>query len=382
MVDVSVVIPTLNEEETIGICIDKVKEVFNRYNIDGEIIVSDSSTDNTPNLAKSKGAKIIRPKNKGYGSAYIEGINKSKGRYIIIGDADDTYDFLEIPKLLDPLINKEADFVLGDRFSGGIQKEAMPALHRYIGNPFLTKTLNVFFNSNISDAHCGLRGFTREAWEELDLKTMGMEFASEMIIKSVQKDLTIKEIPVKLYKRNGSKPKINSFGDGWRHLRFMMLHAPNYLFMVPGIVILSIGIFLMGSLVTGPISLWGVNLDIHPMILGSLLTLFGFQILLYFIIVKEYGVYNGLIDDSKTTKFVKSHFTLERGLTLGGAISLIGFGINLWILLSWIGGDLGVIPLSSLRLAILALTIFIIGIEVVFTSFILSIFNIRNIYAM
>lgn len=381
MIEVSVVIPTLNEEKTIGICIDKIKKVFNEFKIKGEIIVSDSSTDSTPEIAKSKGAKVIRPKEKGYGNAYIDGINASKGKYIIIGDADDTYDFFEIPKFLEPLRNKEADFVIGNRFGGGIEKGAMPSLHRYIGNPLLTKILNLFFHGKVSDAHCGMRGFTRDAWKKLELKTGGMEFASEMIIKAIQKKLEIKEVPIKLYPRNGNAAKISSFSDGWRHLRFMMLLAPNYLFMIPGALVFGAGLFLMSILIMGPIVIGDIKLDIHPMVLGSLLTLFGFQILLYSFIVKEYGVTEGLIPESRIIHFYHSHFNLESGLIFGGIITIMGFVFNLWILLAWISGGMGNIPVSSLKLAILALTIFIMGVEIMFTSFVMSIFNIKHIYS-
>jgi glycosyltransferase involved in cell wall biosynthesis len=381
MIDVSVVIPTLNEEKTIGICIDKINKIFQDHEINGEIVVSDSSTDSTPEIAKSKGARVIHPKEKGYGNAYLEGINASKGKYIIIGDADDTYDFLEIPKFLDPLRNKEADFVIGNRFGGGIEKGAMPLLHRYIGNPLLTKILNLFFHGKISDAHCGMRGFTRETWKKLDLKTGGMEFASEMIIKAIQKKLVIKEVPIKLYPRNGSDAKISSFTDGWRHLRFMMLLAPNYLFMIPGLLLFGTGLGLMGLLLFGPLRIGAIKLDIHPMVLGSLLTLFGFQIILYSFIVKEYGVTEGLIPESRTIHFYHSHFNLESGLLLGGVITIVGFIFNLWILLAWISKGMGAMPVSSLRIAILALTIFIIGIEIMFTSFVMSIFNIKHIYS-
>ncbi|HQG61882.1 MAG TPA: glycosyltransferase family 2 protein [Methanofastidiosum sp.] len=381
MIEVSVVIPTLNEEKTIGICIDKINKIFDKYQINGEIIVSDSSTDSTPDIAKSKGARVIHLKEKGYGNAYIGGINASKGKYIVIGDADNTYDFLEIPKFLDPLRNKEADFVIGNRFGGGIEKGAMPSLHRYIGNPLLTKILNLFFHGKISDAHCGMRGFTRDAWKKLDLKTGGMEFASEMIIKAIQKKLEIKEIPIKLYPREGGPAKINSFTDGWRHLRFMMLLAPNYLFMIPGLLLFGVGLMLMTLLLFGPLKIGMIKLDIHPMVLGSLLTLFGFQIILYSFIVKEYGVTEGLIPESRTIHFYHSHFNLESGLKIGMVITILGFLFNLWILLAWISKGMGAMHVSSLRVAILALTIFIIGIEIMFTSFVMSIFNIKHIYS-
>ena len=223
MIKVSAVLPSMNEEETIGICITKIRSVFLEYEIDGEIIIADNSEDQTPIIVKNLGATLITPDGKGYGYAYKYGFNEAKGEIIVMGDADNTYDFNEIPNLLTPIINGEADFVLGNRFKGKMEKGAMPWLHKYIGNPFLTWMLNLFYNSGINDTHCGFRAIKKESLDKLELKTDGMEFASEMIINAVKKKVVIKEIPINYYKRKSDDSKLSSFSDGWRHLKFIIL---------------------------------------------------------------------------------------------------------------------------------------------------------------
>jgi len=370
MTDVSVVIPTLNEEETIAICINKVKKVFKENNIDGEIIVSDSSTDKTPEIAKSLGAKVIYPKKRGYGNAYIEGFNAAKGRYLVMGDADDTYDFLEIPKFLDPLKKKEADFVIGSRFKGEIKKGAMPSLHRYIGNPVLTKILNILFRTGVSDAHCGMRAFTKEAWEKVGLKTGGMEFASEMVIKAAKKKIRIKEIPTTLYPRKGSPAKIHSFRDGWRHLRFMMLYQPNAFLLYPGVILFVIGTIFTFLLWRGPIRVGNIGLDIHPLILASLFALLGFQLMIFGIYTKVYGtIYKGE-EPGKFTKLFLDYHSLEYEMLAGGILFVVGFLIDLRILLIWINTGFGALP--QLRNAILASTLMILGLQSVFSALFVS----------
>ena len=222
MVEVSVVLPAKDEEETIGICIKKIRSVLIDHGIDGEIIVADNSQDKTPDIAKELGAKLITPDRNGYGYAYGCGFSEAKGRYIVMGDADDTYDFLDIPRLLAPVLNGEADMVIGSRLNGKMEKGAMPWHHKWIGNPLLTWILNLFYNSGVSDTHCGFRAIKREFLDKLELKSDGMEFASEMIIKAARYGLLIKEIPINYYKRKNDNSKLSSFSDGWRHLSFIL----------------------------------------------------------------------------------------------------------------------------------------------------------------
>lgn len=235
--EVSVILPSLNEEKSIGTCIRKIKKVFKEHGINGEIIVSDNSTDKTPDIARSLGAKVVTPDKKGYGYAYLYAFKYASGKYIVIGDADNTYDFLEIPKLLEPLQKGEADIVIGSRFKGEIKKGAMPWLHRYIGNPLLTYFLNMLFKAGVSDAHSGFRAFTKNALKKMKLRCYGMEFASEMIIEAVRRGLKIKEVPITYYPREG-KSKLCSFRDGWRHLKFMLMQSPKHLYFTLSLLIL------------------------------------------------------------------------------------------------------------------------------------------------
>jgi len=369
VVEVSVIIPTKNEEKTIGICIEKVKKVFKEYNIDGEIIVSDSSTDRTPEIASSLGAKVIKPDKKGYGYAYIYAFKFARGKYIVIGDGDNTYDFLEIPKLLEPLKKGEADMVIGSRFKGKILPGAMPWLHKYIGNPLLTWTLNFFFKAGVSDAHSGFRAFTREALEKMNLRCHGMEFASEMIIEAVRRGLRIKEVPITYYPRHGES-KLSSFSDGWRHLRFMLLQTPKYLFYIPGLFLFIVGFILTILLAVTNVSLFGVHLGIHSMIASSLLTLTGYQLIFIGLFSAIYSRSMGLVEYDKITKLITKIMSLERGLLLGIFLTSLGFFYILLLLKQWI--DSGFRDLPMLNQDVFGFTIFILGIQTIFFSFFLS----------
>jgi len=368
-VEVSVIIPTKNEEKTIGICIEKVKKVFKEYNINGEIIVSDSSTDRTPEIASSLGAKVIKPDKKGYGYAYIYAFKFARGKYIVIGDGDNTYDFLEIPKLLEPLKKGEADMVIGSRFKGKILPGAMPWLHKYIGNPLLTWTLNFFFKAGVSDAHSGFRAFTREALEKMNLRCHGMEFASEMIIEAVRRGLRIKEVPITYYPRHGES-KLSSFSDGWRHLRFMLLQTPKYLFYIPGLFLFIVGFILTILLAVTNVSLFGVHLGIHSMIASSLLTLTGYQLIFIGLFSAIYSRSMGLVEYDKITKLITKIMSLERGLLLGIFLTSLGFFYILLLLKQWI--DSGFRDLPMLNQDVFGFTIFILGIQTIFFSFFLS----------
>ena len=356
MVDVSVIIPTLNEEETIGICIRKVQEVFKQYGIEGEIIVADNSEDDTPKIAESLGARVVTPDRRGYGYAYLYGFRFARGRYIVMGDGDDTYDFLEMPRLLEPLMKGEADLVIGSRFKGKIEKGAMPWLHRWIGNPILTWFLNLFFKAGVSDAHCGFRAIKREALERLGLGAEGMEFASEMIIEAVKHGLKIKEVPIIYRARRSGMSKLSSFSDGWRHLKFMLLHAPNYLFTYPGLLLLFVGSFMIASAL--------VNLHIgykpgaHSMVAGSLLILIGYQTLFF-------GLFARIIEGETLPK----HLTLEKGATVGALTLIAGLTWTARLLLKWIGSR-GLPPIEH---SIAGLILITLGLQTLFSSFMLSI---------
>lgn len=354
--DVSVIIPSLNEVETIGVCIEKVKTVFSKYELDGEIIVADNSDDGTSKIARSLGAIVVTPDRRGYGYAYLYGFKHAKGEYLVMGDADDTYDFNEIPLLLEPLRRGEADFVIGSRLNGRIEPGAMPWLHRWIGNPLLTWFLNLFYKTGISDAHCGFRAIRRDALEKIDLGAHGMEFASEMIIEATRGGLKIKEVPVTYYPRKGGHSKLNSFSDGWRHLRFMLLYTPTYLFDYPGILLFSLGVYLMAS------ALLNLSIGFTPrtnsMMAGSLLTLIGYEVFFF-------GTFTKMIQGGSLPK----SFTLERGATAAILIFAVGFAWTVKLVSEFIGS--GVSP--PVEQSIMGFSLMILGLQTFFSSFMLSV---------
>jgi len=376
-VEVSVVMPCLNEEETLGICIDKAFAAFKRLDIEGEVVVADNgSTDNSVEIAKSKGARVIHESKKGYGHAYRAGIDAAQSNYIVIGDSDDSYDFNEIGAFIEPL-RHGVDMVMGTRLKGKIEKGAMPWLHRYIGNPVLTGILNLFYRSGISDAHCGMRSFTKEAYKKMHLQTTGMEFASEIVINATKAGLKIEEIPITLHPDGRSgKPHLRSFRDGWRHLRFMLMHSPTHLFLIPGLVLFVLGLAILLPLVPGPIYIAGRMIDIHFMALGSLLAILGFQIINIGFYAKIYSVTQHFVSESLTLRTLFRYFNLERGLLIGVIIFLLGFFTDLYILIKWISSQFG--PLNELRLVIFASTLMIIGAQTIFSSFFLSMLGIET----
>ena len=373
MTELSVVIPTKNEEKSIGICIQKIQRVFTEHHIDGEIIVADNSTDNTAEIAKSLGAKVIIPDELGYGNAYRLLFEEESGDYIVMGDGDNTYDFMDILKLLEPLKRGEADLVIGSRFKGEIKKGAMPWHHQYIGNPFLTWIFNRANKSNLSDTHSGFRAFTKEAYDKIktDLKTTGMEFASEMLEVAIKNNLKIAEVPITYYPRpEGSAPNLSSFSDGWRHLKHILLRAPTLLFLIPGFILFALGLFLV-FLIWNPFNFWEQMLGIHSMIAGCLLAIVGYQIIFLGLFAKTYGAHHGLEKRDRITEFVSKHITLARGSTIGLVIFLAGFVYTLHLLLNWIGSGYKNLPVLDQDIA--GLTLLVIGLQTIFYSFFLSV---------
>jgi len=368
--EVSVVLPCLNEEATIGECIKNIKNVFKKENINGEIIISDNgSTDKSVMIAKSLNVKVVYQPLKGYGAAYIKGIHEARGKFIVMGDSDGTYDFSELSLLLKPL--KEGyDFVIGTRFKGRIEKGAMPWAHRYIGSPFLSGLVNLFFKANLSDVHCGFRAFTKEAFEIMNLKTTGMEFASEMVISASKNKLKICEVPISYNKRKG-KSKLKSFSDGWRHLRFIFMYSPTHLFLVPGLFLFLVGLISIIILKQGPLLISGFNIDLHFMLFGSLLTLLGYHIMTIGLYARTYAITIGFEKHDKLIDFIAKYISLERGMVIGLVVFLIGLFISLKILFNWIHS--GFSSMNEIRNVIFSITILIVGIQTIFSSFFLSI---------
>jgi len=374
-IQVTVVLPCLNEEKTIGVCIDKIKEVFAQEGLRGEIIVADNgSVDRSAEIAASKGALIVRESQRGYGAAYLAGLAQARGRYIVIGDSDNTYDFLDIPKFIRPL-EQGYDFVIGSRFKGAIKNGAMSWTHRYIGNPILSGICRLFFSTRLSDIHCGMRSFTLEAFRKMELLTLGMEFATEMVVAALQKGLRIYEVPISYYPREG-KSKLMPLADAWRHIRFMLLYCPVWLYFVPGTAGFLTGMIILLVLLKGPILFLGHYWDIHLMIFGSIICILSYQLLHLGVYAHTYAIRKGLLRYDTITLFFKRAFNLERGILLGGGIFLIGLGIEFSIFLEWFSKNFG--ALYRIRESIVAMTFLVIGLQTVFSSFFISLLFIEK----
>jgi glycosyltransferase involved in cell wall biosynthesis len=369
---VSVVIPCLNEAENIEACVTAALEAIVRMGVHGEVVVADNdSEDDSARLAEAAGARVVVEPRRGYGSAYLAGFAASQGRYIVMADADLTYDFKEIPRFVAEL-EAGAELVMGDRMDN-IQPGAMPWLHQYIGNPILTGLLNLFFRTGINDAHCGMRALRRDVLPRLDLRTTGMEFASEMVIRASKENLKIAEFPIEYHPRGGES-KLSSFRDGWRHLRFLLVHSPTYLFILPGAVAAGLGgLFLL--LVESGLELFGRAWGVHAIIGGALLMIVGTQILALGLCAHAYGTYFMGARDPWFDR-MRTRFRLEHGLALGGVFVAAGLAVSGLILATWISHGFG--SLADERLAVVAASAIIVGIQIFFSSFLLSILGLRR----
>jgi hypothetical protein len=371
-VKVSVVIPCLNEADSIERCVQRAREALEQNNWEGEVVVADNgSDDGSPELAARAGAHVVHEPRRGYGSAYLAGFAAARGRYIVMADADLTYDFADIPRFVEKL-DAGADLVMGNRMRG-IQPGAMPWLHRYVGNPALTGILNLFFRTGVRDAHCGMRAVRRESLPRLDLRTTGMEFASEMVIRAGKERLAIEEIPIHYHPREGES-KLSSFRDGWRHLRFLLVHSPTWLFIVPGAVMAFLGV-LVAATVLLQLDIFGREWDLHSMVAGALLMVVGTQVLALGLCAHAYATYFMGEQDPWFDR-MRARLRLEHGLMLGGAIVTAGLVLAAVIAGIWI--DRGFGELSEERLAVLAATLIIVGIQIFFSSFLLSILGLRR----
>jgi glycosyltransferase involved in cell wall biosynthesis len=369
---VSVVIPCLNEAETIAECVTRAREALQTHDLHGEVIVADNgSSDGSPNLAAEAGARVVHEPRRGYGSAYLAGFGAARGEYVVMADADLTYDFSDIPRFVEEL-EAGAQLVMGDRMDN-IHPGAMPWLHRYVGNPILTGVLNLFFRTGVKDAHCGMRGFRRDILPVLDLRTTGMEFASEMVIRAAKERLDIRQLPIEYHPRGGES-KLSSFRDGWRHLRFLLVHSPTWLFVIPGAAMAGLGL-LIALLVVARLDIFGRSWDLHTMVAGCLMMIIGVQVLALGLCAHAYGKYFMAERDPWFDR-MRARFRLEHGLLLGGIITLAGFALGGVILGIWIDRDFG--TLSEERLAVLGATLIIVGLQVFFSSFLLSILGLRR----
>jgi glycosyltransferase involved in cell wall biosynthesis len=369
---VSVVIPCLNEAENIETCIRAARKVLDEHGIAGEIVVADNdSEDASADLAAAAGARVVHEPRRGYGSAYLAGLGAARGDYIVMADADMTYDWNEIPRFVSHL-DDGAQMVIGDRMDN-IHPGAMPWLHRYVGNPVLTGILNVFFRTGVSDAHCGMRALRREVLPQLDLRTTGMEFASEMVIRAAKERLDIRQFPIEYHPRGGES-KLSSFRDGWRHLRFLLVHSPTHLFILPGAIMAALGA-LVALLVVSELDVFGRQWQLHSMVLGALLMIVGTQVVALGLAAHAYGMYF-MGDKDPWFDRMRRRFRLEHGLLLGGAVIFAGLVLGAVIGITWMQRGFG--QLSEERLAVLAATLVIVGVQIFFSSFLLSILGLRR----
>jgi glycosyltransferase involved in cell wall biosynthesis len=369
---VSVVIPCLNEEENIEACVTAALTALRDAGLSGEVVVADNaSEDRSAELATAAGARVVHEPRRGYGSAYLAGFGAARGTYIVMGDADLTYDFNEIPNFVREL-EDGAQLVMGDRMDN-IQPGAMHWLNRYVGNPVLSGTLNLFFKTGIRDAHCGMRAVRRDVLPQLDLRTTGMEFASEMVIRASKEKLDIREFPIQYHPRGG-ETKLSRVRDGWRHLRFLLVHSPTHLFVWPGAVVGLLGLLLTAMSVSG-LEIFGRQWQLHATVAGGLGMIVGVQVISLGLCAHAYGSY---FMNEKDPWFdrMRARFRLEHGLLLGLAITAVGVLAGATILGIWIGNGFG--SLSEERLAILAATCVTIGLQIIFSSFLLSILGLRR----
>jgi glycosyltransferase involved in cell wall biosynthesis len=377
--EVSFVMPCLNEAETLERCIRKAQQATSRHGLRAEIIVADNgSTDGSRQIAQRLGARVVAVKEKGYGSALRGGIEAARGRYIVMGDSDDSYDFSSIYPFLEKL-RAGHDLVMGNRFRGGILPGAMPWKHRWIGNPVLTQIGRLFFHCPAGDFHCGLRAFSKAAYERMELQTTGMEFASEMVIKSTLKGLSIAEVPTVLYKDGRSRPPhLRSWRDGWRHLRFMLLFSPRWMFLWPGAACFLLGMVASAVLMHAPVSLAGVGFDIHSLLVAGFLALVGYQLLVFGLFTKMYAVTEGFHPPHRLLG-KDPHINLEWGVLSGIAVGTAGLALLALAFYDWREAGLGALdPRVTMREVIPAVVLMMIGLQTIFASFFLSILTLRR----
>ncbi|MBO9531865.1 MAG: glycosyltransferase family 2 protein [Solirubrobacteraceae bacterium] len=369
---VSVVIPCLNEEENIEACVAQALAAIEEAGLDGEVLVADNnSTDRSAELAVAAGARVVHVPERGYGAAYLGGFRAARGKYLVMGDADLTYDFGEVPRFVQHLADG-ADLVMGNRMNN-IQPGAMPWLHQYIGNPILSGFLNLLFRTGVRDAHCGMRAVRRDALPAMDLRTPGMEFASEMVIRAAKEGLRIDQFDIE-YMPRGGESKLSTFRDGWRHLRFLLAHSPTYLFLIPGLTLSVLGGLVMATVISG-LDLFGRSWSVHTMIVGSLLTVVGVQIVCLGLTAHAFGTYYMNEKDPWFDR-MRERFRLEHGLLLGSVITVGGLLIAIGVVLAWANDDFG--NLDAASPAVLAATLMIVGVQIFFSSFLISVIGLRR----
>jgi hypothetical protein len=379
--DLTILMPCLNEAETLAICVRQAVDAIKASNISGEVLVADNgSTDGSQAIAEAEGARVVNVPTRGYGAALIAGIEAARGRYVMMADADASYHFEHLPRFL-PKLNEGYDLVMGNRFTGSIEPGAMPPLHRYLGNPVLSAIGRVFFSIPVRDFHCGLRAFRRDAILALHLRTTGMEFASEMVVKSSLAGLRMTEVPTTLSPDGRSRPPhLRSWRDGWRHLRFLLLYSPRWLFFYPGLATLALGLILSALLLPGPLPIpGGHTLDVDTLTYALGLVLIGAHITVFAVSAKVFATQEGFLPPNPQFERLFKIITLETGVLFGCFLLLIGAGIFAYAMFLWHAAGFGnMSPTRMLRLTLPSATLFMLGVEAIFASFFLSLLGLNR----
>ncbi|PYS59116.1 MAG: dolichol-P-glucose synthetase [Acidobacteria bacterium] len=378
--ELSIVMPCLNEAETLSICIQKAQQSLLKHDVKGEILVADNgSTDGSQEIARKMGARLIEVPDKGYGSALRGGVAAARGEYIIMGDADDSYNFSELSPFIQKL-REGYDLVMGNRFEGTIKPGAMPALHKYVGNPVLTGIGRLLFSSQTGDFHCGLRAFRKDALEKLNLRTTGMEFASEMVVKATLHRMRVAEVPITLYPDGRSRPPhLRSWHDGWRHLRFMFLYSPRWLFLYPGLMLMIIGAMISVWLLPGPKTIGTVTFDVNTLLYGGLAIIIGFEAINFAVFTKVFAISEGLLPEDPRLNKVFHFIKLETGLIVGIVLVLAGLIGSIYVLDIWKTRSFGPLEYShTLRVVIPAGISLTLGSQTILSSFFLSILGLKR----
>lgn len=381
--ELTILMPCLNEEKTLRTCIEKAQKFLDTHNVDGEILISDNgSTDNSHSIvaelhAQDERIRLVEVTEKGYGAALINGCNEARGKYVIMGDSDDSYDFLNLMPFLEKL-REGYELVMGNRFKGGIEKGAMPPLHKYLGNPVLSFIGRVLYRSDIKDFHCGLRGYNKESILKLNLHTLGMEYASEMVVKATLHKLKITEVPTTLRKDGRDRPPhLRSWSDGWRHLSFLLMHAPSWLFLLPGIVLSFLGVISGLAIALFNVNLFGIHFDVNTLVYSAVSTIIGFQLILYYILTKKYAANTKFIPATKIDNLLIK-ITMNKGIFIGALLFLLGIIVSVFALVIWSNHGFGDLNATCmLRITIPALTTLVCGLQLMFSSFFLGILEIK-----